>query len=96
MDSESHSAAELADRIRTPSLRRATHVPSSPPCARAAGGGNGQSRSGYNINKHLAIRFQANNLTNQVSRYYWNNDPQQLARYDKYGPSYLMDVTFKY
>ena len=51
---------------------------------------------GYQFNKHLAIRFQANNLTDQISRYYWNNDPQQLARYDNYGRSYLMDLTFKY
>ncbi len=51
---------------------------------------------GYQINKHLSVRFQANNLTDQISRYYWNNDPQQLARYDNYGRSYLMDVTFKY
>lgn len=50
----------------------------------------------YQITKSLAVRFQANNLTDQVSRYYWNNDPQQLARYDRYGRSYLMDFTFKY
>ena len=51
---------------------------------------------GYQINKQLSIRFQANNLTDQISRYYWNNDPQQIARYDNYGRSYLMDLTFKY
>ena len=50
----------------------------------------------YNINKHMAVRFQANNLTNQISRYYWNNDPQQLARYDNYGRNYLLDFTVKY
>ncbi len=50
----------------------------------------------YQINKHFAVRFQANNLTDQVSRFYWNNDPQQLARYDRYGRSYLLDFTFKY
>lgn len=50
----------------------------------------------YQINKSMSVRFQANNLTDQVSRYYWNNDPQQLARYDRYGRSYLMDFTVKY
>lgn len=50
----------------------------------------------YQFNKHFSVRFQANNLTNQISRYYWNNDPQQLARYDNYGRSYLLDFTYKY
>ncbi|QUD88295.1 TonB-dependent receptor [Phenylobacterium montanum] len=50
----------------------------------------------YQFNKNFSVRFQANNLTDQVSRYYWNNDPQQLARYDKYGRSYLLDFTYKY
>ncbi|HEY2661537.1 MAG TPA: TonB-dependent receptor [Caulobacteraceae bacterium] len=50
----------------------------------------------YQITHNLSVRFQANNLTDQVSRYYWNNDPQQLARYDRYGRSYLMDFTLKY
>ena len=50
----------------------------------------------YQITRHLAVRFQANNLTDQISRYYWNNDPQQIARYDNYGRSYLLDFTFKY
>ncbi|WP_157218247.1 TonB-dependent receptor [Flavisphingomonas formosensis] len=50
----------------------------------------------YTINRNFSVRVQANNLTNQVARFYWNNDPQQLARYERYGRSYLMDVTFKY
>lgn len=51
---------------------------------------------GYTINKRISIRLQANNLTNQVARFYWNNDSNQIARYEKYGRSYLADVTFKY
>ncbi|QDK31573.1 TonB-dependent receptor [Sphingomonas sp. IC081] len=50
----------------------------------------------YAINKSISVRFQANNLTNQVARFYWNNDPDQIARYEKYGRSYLADITFKY
>jgi len=50
----------------------------------------------YAINKSVSVRVQANNLTNQAARYYFNNDPNQIARYEKYGASYLMDVTFKY
>jgi len=48
------------------------------------------------VTHNFSVRFQANNLTNQASRYYWNNDPQQIARYDQYGRSYLLDFTFKY
>ncbi|WP_165912206.1 TonB-dependent receptor [Novosphingobium sp. PhB165] len=50
----------------------------------------------YAINKSISVRLQANNLTNQAARFYWNNDPDQIARYEKYGRSYLADVTFKY
>ena len=50
----------------------------------------------YQVTENFGVRFQANNLTDQVSRYYWNNDPQQLARYDDYGRSYLLDFTLKY
>lgn len=50
----------------------------------------------YAINKSVSIRVQANNLTNQVARFYWNNDPNQIARYEKYGRNYLADITFKY
>jgi TonB-dependent receptor len=50
----------------------------------------------YNIGTHYGVRFQAANLTDQVSRYYWNNDPNQLARYDHYGRRILLDFTFKY
>lgn len=50
----------------------------------------------YEIIKNVTLRAQANNLTNQVARFYWNNDPQQLARYERYGRSYLMDITVKY
>lgn len=50
----------------------------------------------YAILKNVTVRVQANNLTNQVARFYWNNDPNQLARYERYGRSYLMDITVKY
>lgn len=50
----------------------------------------------YQLTKSISVRAQANNLTNQVARFYYNNDPQQLARYERYGRNYLFDVTFKY
>jgi TonB-dependent receptor len=51
---------------------------------------------GYSITKNISVRVQANNLTNQVARFYWNNDANQIARYEKYGRSYLADVTVRY
>jgi outer membrane receptor protein involved in Fe transport len=50
----------------------------------------------YSFSRHYMVRFQASNLTDQVSRYYWNNDPNQVARYDHYGRWMLLDFTFKY
>jgi TonB-dependent receptor len=50
----------------------------------------------YQVNSHMGVRFQANNLTNQVARMYWDNDPNRLARYDIYGRRMLLDFTFKY
>ena len=50
----------------------------------------------YAVLKNVTLRVQANNLTNQAARFYWNNDPNQLARYEHYGRSYLMDITVKY
>ncbi|RVU07761.1 TonB-dependent receptor [Novosphingobium umbonatum] len=50
----------------------------------------------YAITKAISLRVQANNLTNQAARFYYANDPNQLARYEKYGPSYLADVTVKF
>jgi TonB-dependent receptor len=50
----------------------------------------------YQITPNYSVRFQAANLTNTVSRYYWNNDPNQIARYDRYGRRMLLDFTVKY
>jgi outer membrane receptor protein involved in Fe transport len=50
----------------------------------------------FALTKSVTLRAQANNLTNQVARFYYNNDPNQIARYERYGRNYLMDVTFKY
>lgn len=50
----------------------------------------------YELTKSVSLRAQANNLTNQVARFYFNNDPNQLARYERYGRNYLFDVTFKF
>nr|NUR36953.1 TonB-dependent receptor [Sphingomonas sp.] len=50
----------------------------------------------YQLTKNISLRAQANNLTNQHARFYWNNDPQQLARFERYGRNYLFDVTVKY
>ncbi|WP_408591617.1 TonB-dependent receptor [Novosphingobium sp.] len=50
----------------------------------------------YAITKAISLRVQANNLTNQAARFYYANDVNQLARYEKYGRSYLADVTVKF
>jgi iron complex outermembrane recepter protein len=55
-----------------------------------------QASISYTVNKQITVRLQAWNLTNAASRYYFNNDPNQIARYEKYGASYMADVTFKY
>jgi len=49
----------------------------------------------YQWNDHIGLRFEAHNLTNQIARMYWNNDPNELARYDIYGRSYLFDITYR-
>jgi iron complex outermembrane receptor protein len=50
----------------------------------------------YAVTKAISLRVQANNITNQAARFYYANDVNQLARYEKYGRSYLADVTFKF
>jgi TonB-dependent receptor len=49
----------------------------------------------YQFDQNFQLRFEAHNLTNQASRMYWNNDPNQIARYDIFGRSYLLDLTYK-
>ena len=49
----------------------------------------------YQWNEHIAFRLQGRNLTNSVSRSYLDNNPDQLARYDVFGRSYLFDISFK-
>jgi TonB-dependent receptor len=49
----------------------------------------------YQWDKNFQLRFEAHNLTNNPVRMYWNNDPNQLARYDVFGRSYLIDLTYK-
>ncbi|MBB6251010.1 TonB-dependent receptor [Nitrospirillum iridis] len=50
----------------------------------------------YQLNDNLGFRFQVNNLTNEPLRLYFDNMPDRLARYEKYGQRYSFDVTFKY
>jgi hypothetical protein len=38
----------------------------------------------YQWSDNIGLRFEAHNLTNQPERMYWNNDPNELARYDIY------------
>ena len=52
--------------------------------------------SSYNVNDHVTIRFQVNNLTNEALRMYRDNDPNRIGRYDSYGRRYLADVTLKF
>jgi iron complex outermembrane receptor protein len=49
----------------------------------------------YQWNENIGLRFEAHNLTNEVSRAYWNNDPNEIARYDIFGRSYLVDITYR-
>jgi iron complex outermembrane recepter protein len=49
----------------------------------------------YQWNENIGLRFEAHNLTNEVSRAYWNNDPNEIARYDIFGRSYLIDITYR-
>ncbi|TWB82332.1 TonB-dependent receptor [Nitrospirillum amazonense] len=50
----------------------------------------------YQLNDNIGFRFQVNNLTNEPLRLYFDNMPDRLARYEKYGQRYSFDVTFKY
>ncbi len=52
--------------------------------------------SAYSFDRHYGVRFQVSNLTNSVSRYYWDNNPNEIARYDRYGRRILLDFTYKY
>jgi len=49
----------------------------------------------YAFNDNISVRLQGRNLTNDVSRSYWDNNPQELARYDTFGRAYLFDVTYR-
>jgi iron complex outermembrane receptor protein len=49
----------------------------------------------YHFTGNLALRFQANNLTDQPLRLTQNNNDQDVRRYDAYGRSFLVDFTFK-
>ncbi len=53
----------------------------------------------YQVNKHIGLRLQGNNLTNERARFSSDNNPQHLANdggYQVYGRSVLFDVSFKY
>lgn len=53
----------------------------------------------YQVTKHIGLRFQAHNLTNERLRLSVDNNPVDLANdtgYAVYGRSYLFDVSFKY
>ncbi len=49
----------------------------------------------YQWSDNIGLRFEAHNLNNQPERMYWNNDPNQIAYYNIYGRSYLIDITYK-
>ena len=49
----------------------------------------------YQWTENVGLRFEAHNLNNQPERMYWNNDPNQIAFYNIYGRSYLIDITYK-
>jgi len=49
----------------------------------------------YQWSDNIGLRFEAHNLTNQAERMYWNNDPNEIAYYNIFGRSYLIDITYK-
>lgn len=49
----------------------------------------------YQINKRLGLRLQAANLTDAVNRQTTDNNPMNLAIYQRFGRSFLMDISFK-
>jgi len=46
--------------------------------------------------KNLAILLQGKNLTDQEFVTYANRDPRQVINYQKYGPTYLLGLSYKY
>jgi len=47
------------------------------------------------MTKNLSLRLQANNLTNEPLRLTQNNDDLDVRRFDAYGRTFLLDLTFK-
>jgi hypothetical protein len=100
------SRASSTCGIRTMASTRAWHQASQPPHRDLRLGRVALTRMesettlgasvSYAITKMISLRVQANNLTNQAARFYFANDPNQIARYEKYGRSYLADVTVKF
>lgn len=50
----------------------------------------------YQFTERLGMRFQVNNLFDEVARIYRDNDANRLGRYDVYGRRYLVDLTYRY
>jgi iron complex outermembrane recepter protein len=50
----------------------------------------------YQVNDMIGIRLQGRNLTNAISRSYYDNNRAELNRYDIFGRSYLFDVSVKF
>ncbi|MBW8733975.1 MAG: TonB-dependent receptor [Asticcacaulis sp.] len=50
----------------------------------------------YQVNPHIQVRFQANNLLDTPLKTYQDNQPTRLGRYDFYGQRVLLDLTVKY
>ncbi len=50
----------------------------------------------YQWTENIGLRLQASNITNEVSRASTDNDINDLARYDIFGRSYLLDIAYKY
>jgi TonB-dependent receptor len=52
--------------------------------------------SSYQISEAFGVRLQVNNLTNERSLMYRDNDENRLSAYDVYGRRALLDFTFKF
>lgn len=44
----------------------------------------------YKFDQHLGVNFYASNLTKSVWRSYYDNNPEELARYDMYGRTFSL------
>jgi iron complex outermembrane recepter protein len=82
----------LAYKLHSPYTLAFTWDPSA--LSSSDWGSNLDASLSYQINENLNIRFQAHNITNEVWRSYYDNNPQETARYDLYKRTFMVDLSF--